>query len=466
MEPLKEKSIVLKSVPQPQVFPDAQQVELLDETLQLRLDRVLARMKASGHDYLVIYADKEHGANFEYLTGFIPRFEEALLVLAASGKAFLLLGNENMKMSQHARIANQAICIPHFSLPNQPMDNPMTLAQALKDTGIHHASSVGIVGWKMFTSPTENNEQIFDLPYFMMNAIQRVVSPQAQICNATHLFIGGDSGARVINSANEIAHYEYGANLASTCMLQAMNAIELNKTEKEIGHYLTADGQPNNVVTIAAFGQRFKNARLYPGENRITVSDRASLTTSYKGGLSSRGGYVAHDQHDLPPDQQDYLNAVAKPYYRAVVAWLEYIAIGVTGDDIYQRIETVLPKAQYGWHLNPGHLVADEEWMSSPIYSGSQAKIHSGMLLQIDIIPSVAGYAGASAEECVAIANTELREQIACEYPQVWQRIQQRRAYIIEHLNIALGEDILPLSNLVGYLRPYLLNKDMSLCCE
>ena len=177
MDLLKEKSIVLKSVPQPQVFPDAQQVGLLDETLQLRLDRVLARMKASGHDYLVIYADKEHGANFEYLTGFIPRFEEALLVLAASGEAFLLLGNENMKMSQHARIANQAICVPHFSLPNQPMDNPMTLAQALKDTGIHHASSVGIVGWKMFTSPTENNEQIFDLPYFMMNAIQRVVSP-------------------------------------------------------------------------------------------------------------------------------------------------------------------------------------------------------------------------------------------------------------------------------------------------
>lgn len=35
-------------------------------------------------------------------------------------------------------------------------------------------------------------------------------------------------------------------------------------------------------------------------------------------------------------------------------------------------IESVLPKEIYHWQLNPGHLTADEEWMSSPIYPGSE----------------------------------------------------------------------------------------------
>ncbi|EIA19930.1 hypothetical protein KKC_09682, partial [Listeria fleischmannii subsp. coloradonensis] len=97
-------------------------VELTEETIHERLAKVKANMVQSGIDTLVMYADKEHGANFEYLSGFIPRFEEALLVLSQTNETFLLLGNENMKMAAHARIPNKAIHVPHFSLPNQPMD--------------------------------------------------------------------------------------------------------------------------------------------------------------------------------------------------------------------------------------------------------------------------------------------------------------------------------------------------------
>ena len=35
-------------------------------------------MQEENFDILVIYADLEHGSNFEYLCGFLPRFEEAL----------------------------------------------------------------------------------------------------------------------------------------------------------------------------------------------------------------------------------------------------------------------------------------------------------------------------------------------------------------------------------------------------
>jgi hypothetical protein len=42
----------------------------------------------------VVYADREHCANLLHLTGFDPRFEEALLLLSADGRRKLLVGNE------------------------------------------------------------------------------------------------------------------------------------------------------------------------------------------------------------------------------------------------------------------------------------------------------------------------------------------------------------------------------------
>lgn len=56
-----------------------------------------------------------------------------------------------------------------------------------------------------------------------------------------------------------------------------------------------------------------------------------------------------------------------------------------------------------------------------------KVKIASGMIFQIDIIPSVEGLAGVSAEECVAVADQSLKNELKNEYPELWQRIITRR---------------------------------------
>lgn len=226
---------------------------------------------------------------------------------------------------------------------------------------------------------------------------------------------------------------------------------------------MAADGQPNNVVTIAATGDRFAHANLYPGDKTVKVGDKFSLTTSYKGGLSSRAAYVVESAEQLPEAVSDYLDVVVIPYFRAVVTWLENIRPDMTGGELYQLIESVLPKAEYHWHLNPGHLVADEEWLCSPVSADSDIPLASGMLLQIDIIPSRAGYAGASIEDTVALADEALRNQLAADYPQLWTRVQARRAFIEKEVGIRLPECVLPFSNTVGYLRPWLLDQRKAL---
>lgn len=453
--------IKLKEVEAPKPEEGLIPVMLSDVTMQNRKARLLENMQKDGFDAVVVYADLEHGSNFEYLCGFLPRFEEALLILHANGKAFMVLGNENLNKAGKARIEAVPIHMPHFSLPNQPMQTEKSVAQILASCELEDAEKIGLIGWKNFTSHVEDNHLLFDLPYFLVEALKTVCG-KAQFTNAAYLLIG-ENGVRTTNNANEFAHYEYGAALAGNCILKTMDRLKVGKTEMEMAETLAADGQRHSVVTIMATGARFEKANLYPGNKQIQCGDKISITTGFKGGLQSRAGYAVECAEQLPEKEQDYLKAVAIPYFQAVKTWLETIKIGINGNDLYEAVETVLPKEEYGWTLNPGHLCADEEWMSSPIYPQSEETLQSGMLFQIDIIPSVNGYGGVSCESGILLADEQLRKAIAKEYPAVWERIVKRRAYMQEVLGIRIQEDVLPTSMATAYLRPYLLKKEMAL---
>ena len=453
--------IKLKEVEAPKPEEGLIPVMLSDETMQNRKARLLENMQKDGFDAVVVYADLEHGSNFEYLCGFLPRFEEALLILHANGKAFMVLGNENLNKAGKARIEAVPVHMPHFSLSNQPMQTEKSVAQILASCELEDAEKIGLIGWKNFTSHVEDNHLLFDLPYFLVEALKTVCG-KAQFANAAYLLIG-ENGVRTTNNANEFAHYEYGAALAGNCILKTMDRLKVGKTEMEMAETLAADGQRHSVVTIMATGARFEKANLYPGNKQIQCGDKISITTGFKGGLQSRAGYAVECAEQLPEKEQDYLKAVAIPYFQAVKTWLETIKIGINGNDLYEAVEAVLPKEDYGWTLNPGHLCADEEWMSSPIYPQSEETLQSGMLFQIDIIPSVNGYGGVSCESGILLADEQLRKAIAKEYPAVWERIVKRRAYMQEVLGIRIQEDVLPTSMATAYLRPYLLKKEMAL---
>ena len=452
--------IILDKINPPKNEEGLSPIELTDETIKKRKEAVLRKMSQDGFDSIIIYADLEHGSNFEYLVGFLPRFEEALLVLHSNGKAFLALGNENLNKAEKARIKAEVIHIPHFSLPNQPMDTDKNIAELLKMTRVDKAKKIGLVGWKLFTSKIENNQFMYDIPHYIVSALQGIVS--AKFTNATYMFIG-ENGVRTVNNANEFAHYEFGAALAGNCILNAIREIKEGVSEMEVASKLEMYGQRNSVVTIMSSGPRFVNANMYPGSNKIEKGDPISLTVGYKGGLQSRCGFAVNDERELPKGQEDYLEAVVKPYFNAVKTWLENIHIGMKGGELYDLIEKVLPKEKYGWSLCPGHLCADEEWLSSPIYANSNEVIRSGMLFQIDIIPSVKGYNGISCESGIFIANEQLRRDIQRDYPEIWKRILKRRSYMIEELGIQISEEILPTSVAIAYCQPFLLDKNRAL---
>ncbi len=440
-------------------------LQLTDETMYERKEKILARMKARNLDKLIIYCDVEHGNNFSYLVGFYTRFEEALLILDKSGDMVLMLGNENLNKCSKARLQCRPIHVSLFSLPNQPNRNDCSFLELLTQAGIAKHQRIGIVGWKHFTSTSDPVRDMFDIPAFILDAIRTIVEDVSLITNETALFIGED-GARITNNANEIAHYEYGASLASDSMLDAMNTLDIGVSELELGDRLVRYGQHTSVTTIAAAGERFIKGNMFPTSRKVQIGDPISMTVGYAGGLSSRAGYAVRMKEELPESAANYLDELAIPYYRAYTTWLEKIHIGMTGGALYDLIESILPKSEYHWSLCPGHLVAEEEWLSSPVYEGSYEVLKSGMIFQVDIIPSKSGMAGVSAESTVVLADESLKKQIQEEYPALWERMQQRLQYIRHELNIPISDDVLPMCSTVGYLRPYLLNKNMALALD
>ena len=67
-----------------------------------RLARLQSAMATRGYDHLVVWADREHSANLAFLSGFDPRFEEALLIVGLTGDPAVLVGNECAGMAAAA----------------------------------------------------------------------------------------------------------------------------------------------------------------------------------------------------------------------------------------------------------------------------------------------------------------------------------------------------------------------------
>ena len=436
----------------------ADPVMLTDETMRCRKEKVLAAMYKKGLDKLIIYEDEQHHGNFSYLVGFYTRFEEALLILEKSGKMTLMLGNENLNKSSKSRFQCDAVHVSLFSLPNQPNRNDKSFEELLREAGISTRDRVGIVGWKNFTSKSDNCVSMYEIPCYIMESIRKIVEDEKLISNETALFIG-ENGARTINNANEIAHYEYGAALASDAMLSAMDILDEGISEMELGEALIKNGQHTTVTTIAAAGERFIKGNMFPTVRKVEKGVPVSLTIGYEGGSSSRAGYAVSCEEELPKGAEQYMKEMAIPYFHAYVTWLEKIKIGMKGKELFDIIESVLPRNEYHWQLCPGHLTAEEEWMSSPIYEESEELLKSGMIFQIDIIPSKKGMSGVCAESTVVLADDKLKTEIQKEYPEMWNRMEKRKQYIKKELNLDVSEDMLPMCSTVGYLRPYLLNK-------
>lgn len=458
------RNVQLQTVVPPCIGLPDKLPEMPRELYSKRLKEMTARMNKQALDVLVIYSDREHFMNFQYVVGFDTRFEEGILVLHKDSTCYCLLGNECYSLHKLAQIEVKPVLCQQLSLPNQPYQDCIPMAEVFNTAGITAGMHVGMIGWKLFPEVDGDTDQ-FCVPSFIVEGVKSTVA-EGSVVNAIDIFISPKNGLRTICDEDEIAFYEFGAAMASQSEQNIMDAELVGQSEIEIANEHRIGGLPMSCHPILSVGENTKKGLVSPTTNVARLGDPIGSCVGLRGGLTSRNGYIANGLDDLSPSIADFVERHAAPYFAAVVAWYEKIGIGVDGDEIFRMVDTILPQKQYGWVLNPGHLIADEEWLCSPIYPGSNCVIKSGMLIQMDIIPSGNGEVSPGCEDGVCIADEGLQIRIKEKYPSVYERMMGRRKYMMDVIGINLKPEVLPLSNIAGYYRPYFLNHELAFVAE
>ncbi|HEY3164400.1 MAG TPA: hypothetical protein VGJ71_08575 [Candidatus Limnocylindrales bacterium] len=424
-----------------------------------RIEALRARMQARGYDRLVLWADREHSAGISFLTGFDPRFEEAILVVGPDDDPAIFVGNECWGMAGAAPLPMRRELLQDLSLPSQPRDRSRPLGELLADEGVIPAACIGVVGWKTYA-----DRATIEAPSFLVDELRGLVGPDGRVENAGDLLIDPANGLRVINDVDQLAFFEWAATQTSGGIRRLLAGLRPGMTEREAVRLLDWNGTPMSCHLMLTAGPRATLGLLSPGDREIERGDRFTVAFGIWGALNCRAGFVVEDAAELPPDIRDYVERLVGPYFGAIAEWYAALRIGVSGGVLHEIVARRLGDPFFGIFLNPGHQIHLDEWVNSPIWAGSTIPLRSGMAFQVDVIPATGGpYFTTNIEDGIALADADLRAELASRYPGAWARIETRRAFMAETLGIALHPEVLPFSNLPAYLPPFLLRPDRAM---
>jgi hypothetical protein len=433
--------------------------EIPAQVYSSRIEKLRQRAAVRGYERVVVYADREHSAGLSYLTGFDPRFEEAVLIVGPADEPAILVGNECAGMAARAPLKMRPVLFQDLSLPGQPRDRSAKLTEILSDEGITSGTHVGVIGWKTYA----RREQM-DAPAFLVDELRHQAGSSGAVENATAILIDAANGLRVVNEVEQLAAFEYASCQTSEGIRNLLFGLKPGMTEVEAVRLLQWNGMPLSCHLMLSSGPRASLGLLSPGARRIERGDQFTVAFGVWGALNCRAGFVVAESGELPPGIRDYVDRLVGPYFEAVAEWYGSLRVGQTGGVLQEIIDRHLGDRFFGVSLNPGHEIHNDEWVNSPVFRGSRIELASGMALQADIIPATGTeYFTTNIEDGLALADGSLRTEFATHYPEAWSRIQARRQFMSDGLGITLHPDVLPFSNIPAYLPPFLLRPDMAM---
>jgi Xaa-Pro aminopeptidase len=425
--------------------------------LEVRLDRVRAEMLKRGLDVLVVYGDREHAANIQWLTGFDPRFEEAILVVDPRD-ALLMAGNECLPYTAvsplvaagHVRVAHCG----SLSLMSQPRKG-RRLNELLAET-VPKGAAAGLTGWKWFEADEVDDPKLaLDAPAFLADPLRQIAG---SVVNATDLFMHPGHGLRCTVDAVEIARLEFANQMAARALNRMVRSFREGMSDFEAFEAAQVGGLPLGCHATFATGGRAAQGLSGPTGQILRRGSQISFNICHWGSNICRAGWLAETADDLPVPARGYLDEFAFPYVGALSEWFAMMRPGVSGGDVWARIRQLLPYETFAVDLNPGHLIGTDEWISSPISEGSNLPIRSGMAMQCDVIPGHPVYGSTRMEDGYAIADAGLRADLERQFPAVAARCARRADFMRDVIGLDVPETLLPLADTCGVVAPFLLD--------
>ena len=424
-----------------------------------RIDRAVAKAEENGFSHLVIYADREHFANLTYFTGFDPRFEEALLILAKGIEPILLVGNEGYSYCTIIPYQLDVVLYQSFSLMGQERvpTTKNVLAESYEKAGINGSSRIGLIGWKYFRDVEGSNpDYMTDVPHYLVSSLQSIVGKE-RVLNATSLLINANDGLRTTVDVDELAVLEIAAAKASRGVQNMFLNLEEGMSEIEASFYLQFDGNPLVAHPNVNFTPKgVLQGTASPSRHPLTYGSSMNVGFGYRGSMCARTGVYVYDRADFDKYYPTSWEAAYVPYFKMTALWYELVRIGNTGKAVVEELLKRVPEfTKLGIGLNPGHLIHSDEWTNSLFVTHEEIELRSGMAIQCDVIANPPGHPGLHIEDGLVIADAGLRNEFKAKYPNAWKRIERRRKVMKEILGIDIGDQILPLSDIQGVYYPF-----------
>jgi Xaa-Pro aminopeptidase len=424
-----------------------------------RLESLRERSDERGYSHVLIYADREHSANLAWLTGFDPRFEEAIAIVRPGKQPLVLAGNECYGTAGAAPLPMRRELYQDLSLPGQPRGRSRTLTAILAEEGIGPGARVGVIGWKSFADRSR-----IEVPAYVVDELRARTGTSGLVENANDLLTDPSAGLRTVSEPEQLAALEYASCQTSIGIRRLLAGLHPGLTERDAVRLLGWNGMPLSCHLMLTAGPRARFGLLSPSDRPIERGDPFTVAFGVWGALDCRAGFVVEEANELPAGIADYVDRLVAPYFEAIAAWYGALHVGASGGDVYAAAMARLSDPFFGIFLNPGHLIGLDEWIESPFYAGSAVALRSGMAFQVDVIPATGtDYFTTNIEDGIALADATLRAKLAATYPDAWARIQARRRFMHESLGIELHDDVLPLSNLAAHLPPFLLRPDRAM---
>ena len=429
---------------------------------EARLQALRSAAAAQGHDVIVVYGDREHAANLHWLTGFDPRFEEAVLVVTP-GDALLLAGNECLAYTAVSPLVQAGVVrVGHcasLSLPSQPRGG-RRLVDWLADM-LALDDRVGAIGWKWFDADeVDDPATALEVPAFLADPLRKLA---ARVENATGLMMHPAHGLRARVDAAEIARLEFANHMAAAALRRMVFALREGMTDFQAVEAARVGGLPLGCHSTFAMGDA--PGLCGPSGQHLALGQPLGFNICHWGANICRAGWLARSAADLPLAARDYVEAFVKPYVTAMSDWCAMMRPGVSGGYVWRHMRTALPFDQFGVTLNPGHLIGLDEWVSSPIREGSIDALASGMAMQMDVIPGHPVYGSTRMEDGYVIADADLRADLARRFPNVARRCEARARFMREVIGMEVPDTLLPLSDTCGIVAPFLLDPAQVVVC-
>ena len=317
-----------------------------------RMERLRAAMDERGYDHVVVWGDREHSANIAYLTGFDPRFEEAVLIVGPDGSD--RSGDPSrqrvLRPGRGGTALDATSPVPGPQLA-RPVARPIE-AVARDPERRGRRDRWPDRGRRLEDVLEPGDDRGSGLPRRRAQAGRP--APAGLVENATDLLIDPADGLRVINEVEQLAAFEWAACQTSSGVRRVLTGLQPGMTERECAQLLNWNGSPLSCHLMLTAGSRARYGLLSPGDRPLERGDPFTIAFGIWGALNCRAGFLVEDPSELPDGTEDYIERLVAPYFAAVADWYGALHVGQVGGELQAIVDRHLGDAFFGVSLNPG----------------------------------------------------------------------------------------------------------------